>query len=161
MIVGVHHVSISVTAMASMLAFYRDLLGFAVVHDSEWQPGNARIDAMVGLQGSAARVVMLRAANIYVELFEYRSPKGRQGNPNRPVCDAGLTHLCLVTDDIEAEYDRLRNAGLRFHAPPGAPSAFRACYGRDPEGNIFELIEFAADHSFAFDRLKDHRGPLN
>ena len=44
-------------------------------------------------------------------------------------------------------------AGVTFHAPPGPPGGMRATYGRDPEGNVFELIQFDGDHSFAFDRL--------
>ncbi|SFS10570.1 VOC family protein [Sphingomonas jatrophae] len=153
MILGIHHVSISVRDMARMLAFYRDLTGFEVVDQMEWSPGNERIDAMVGLPGSSARMVMLNGGTCYIELFEYLSPVSQANDPDRPVCDAGLTHLCLTVDDIDADVARLTAAGIRFHAPPGPAGAFRAVYGRDPEGNIFELIQFMEDHPFAAARL--------
>lgn len=153
MIVGLHHVALAVKDMDRMLAFYRDMTGFRIVHDARWEPGNARIDALVGLPDSSARVVVLHGGNLYIELFEYFSPLGKAGDLRRPVCDAGITHMCLVVDDIDAEYARMMEAGIHFHAPPGPKSAFRATYGRDPEGNVFELIQFIEDHAFAFDRL--------
>ena len=67
---------------------------------------------------------------------------GKAGDPNRPVCDQGITHICLQVTDIDAEYARLSAAGMRFHcAPQTAPGLCRATYGRDPDGNIVELIE--------------------
>jgi len=154
MIHGIHHTSIAVSDLDKMLGFYRDLIGFRLIHEGSWEVGNARLDALVGLEGSSARYVMLHGGNLYLEMFQYSSPVGRPGDPDRPVCDAGLTHICLVTDDIDADYERLCAAGTRFHAPPGPPGVMRATYGRDPEGNVFELIQFDGDHNFAFARLE-------
>ena len=154
MIIGMHHVAIAVIDLERMLAFYRDIAGFRVVHEGAWQPGNARIDALTGLHDSSAGFVVLHGGNCYLELFQYSSPTPRPNDPDRPVSDAGITHVCLVSDDIDAEYRRMGDAGIRFHAPPGPPGAMRATYGRDPEGNVFELIAFGGgDHPFAFDKL--------
>ena len=43
--------------------------------------------------------------------------------------------------DIFAEYERLRQAGVAFHTEPQSVGLFRSTYGRDPDGNIFELQE--------------------
>jgi hypothetical protein len=44
--------------------------------------------------------------------------------------------------DIDAEYERLKAAGMVFHCPPqAAGKGFRATYGRDPDGNVVELLE--------------------
>ena len=40
------------------------------------------------------------------------------------------------------EYQRLRDAGMRFHSPPLDAGPTRCCYGRDPDGNVVELLEF-------------------
>jgi hypothetical protein len=41
---------------------------------------------------------------------------------------------------------------MRFHCPPidvGPPRTLRATYGRDPDGNVVELVEvFSAQHPF-------------
>ena len=89
---------------------------------------------------------MLRGGNLYLEVFQYVSPEGRPGDPDRPVSDHGYTHFCLDVVDIDAEHERLSAAGMRFPNPPppaGAVGggAIRAIYGRDPDGNVIELQE--------------------
>ena len=142
MISGVHHVAISTGDCERLLGFYRDLLGFEVVFEQTWPPGTSVADAITGLEGSSARQLMLRAANFYLELFEYRSPQPRPADPRRPVCDHGITHLCLDVSDLDAEYERLVAAGMVFHcAPQDLGGGVRATYGRDPDGNVVELQE--------------------
>ena len=142
MIRGIHHTAISTGDMERALRFYKDLLGFEEVFNFEWQAGNTVVDNITGLRDSAAQVVMLRAGNACVELFQYAAPSPKAGDPNRPVCDHGITHLCLEVSDIEDEYARLKAAGMRFHCPPqGAGNGLRATYGRDPDGNVVELLE--------------------
>ena len=142
MIRGLHHASITTRDIQRLAAFYRDLLGFEVVLETSWDGGNPAADAIYGLGDTAVRMVMLRTANAALELFEFVRPLGRAGDPERPVNDAGITHICLAVDDIEAEYARLSAAGMRFNCPPRhAPGLCKATYGRDPDGNIVELME--------------------
>ena len=145
MILGVHHVALAVGDIDSMIDWYVEAFGLEVVSSGGWEAGNPLIDGIVGLPASAARTAMLRGTNLYVELFEYTSPRGRPGDPNRPVSDHGITHFGVVVDDIDVEYERLLGLGMRFHAPPspkdGMGGRLRACYGRDPEGNVVELLE--------------------
>ena len=93
------------------------------------------------LKKSATRTALLRAGNTHVEIFEYVNPKGKDNEPNRPACDAGLTHVAFDVVDIFAEYERLKKAGVKFHTEPQVVGMFRATYGRDADGNIFELQE--------------------
>lgn len=147
MIMGVHHVAISTGDLDRSLRFYVDLLGFEVVFDQWWPRGTAVADAITGLRGSSARQLLLRGGNLFVELFEYESPRPRAGDPLRPVCDHGITHLCLDVTDLDAEYDRLVEAGVTFHAPPqDLGGGVRTTYARDPDGNVVELQELAPTH---------------
>lgn len=142
MIRGIHHAAISTGNMERLLAFYRDLLGFRVVLDFAWAAGTESADRITGLDGSAARAVMLHAGNALVELFEYASPSPRPADPQWRVCDHGVTHICLEVTDVDAEYERLRAAGMVFHCPPQeAGMNLRATYGRDPDGNVVELLQ--------------------
>ena len=151
MIRGVHHTSITTADRDRLVAFYRDLLGFEVVSESEWSGGNPAADTIFGLKDSAVRMAMLRASNAYLEIFEFARPEGRPADPDRPVCDLGVTHICLCVSDIQAEYARLSAAGMRFHCPPQAAGAVGAAtYGRDPDGNIVELIEPDPKGPFAY-----------
>jgi glyoxylase I family protein len=142
MIQGFHHIAISVADMEKSLSFYRDTLGFEVVMKGGWEQGNEKADQIVGLQDTAAKLIMLRKNGFNLELFEYRSPVPEPSDPGRRICDHGFTHICLEVSDIDSEYLRLKEAGMTFHeAPPEAVSGMRAIYGRDPEGNVIELLE--------------------
>jgi catechol 2,3-dioxygenase-like lactoylglutathione lyase family enzyme len=150
MIHGINHVAISTPDIVRLSAFYKDLLGFEEVFQLNWEIGDKTLDSITGLKDSSARIVMLKCGNACVELFEYETPPPQAGNPSRPVCDHGITHLCLQVTDIEAEYARLLEAGMHFHCPPQrVGGSVCATYGRDPDGNVVELLEVPADSALA------------
>jgi catechol 2,3-dioxygenase-like lactoylglutathione lyase family enzyme len=154
MIRGVHHTNISTGDLDRLLVFYRDLLGFDVLLENEWGPGNEVGDRIIGLRDTSVRMVMLKAGNTFIEVMEYRNPEGRENDPSRPACDQGLVHLCLDVTDIGAEYERLRANGVPFHCPPQLAGRLYSTYGRDPDGNIFELQELLdADHPMQLSTL--------
>jgi len=165
MIRGIHHVGLSTPDLDRLLEFYRDVMGFEVVMTSHWRDRDI-IDRMVGLTGSAARQVMLKSGNAFLELFQYESPTPRPAAADRTAADHGYTHFCIDVVDIDAEYERLSANGMTFHAPPPSVdemghARLRAIYARDPDGNIVELQEvldpavpFGLDHTdlVEFDR---------
>jgi catechol 2,3-dioxygenase-like lactoylglutathione lyase family enzyme len=69
MIRGVHHVAVATGDLDRLVGFYRDLLGFEVVSQGAWEAGSAVIDGIVGLKDSAARTAVLKAGNLYLEVF--------------------------------------------------------------------------------------------
>ena len=152
MITGLHHVAIASKDLARLARFYCEQFGMAELYRGAWQPGNTSTDALVGLKDSSADFVVLGAGSFRLEIFQYHTPAGRAADADRPVCDSGITHLCMQVTDIDGEYARLTRAGMRFHCPPAPLAAgqrHRATYGRDPDGNVIELIEIlAADHPF-------------
>jgi len=107
MIKGIHHTAISTGGIERALRFYKDLLGFEELFAFEWKVGSKSVDQIVGLKDSSSKVVMLKAGNACVDLFQYATPEPKPGEPNRPVCDHGITHLCLQVEDIDGEYERL------------------------------------------------------
>jgi catechol 2,3-dioxygenase-like lactoylglutathione lyase family enzyme len=141
MIRGIHHTAISTADIERSLRFYRDLLGFEVIFTSAWEAGTKGADQITGLKDSSARLAMVKAGNACIEIFQYSSPPPKPAEPTRPVCDHGITHICLDVSDIDAEYERLKSAGMMFHCPPQGLGGARATYGRDPDGNVVELLE--------------------
>lgn len=152
MIRGLHHASITTPDLDRLAAFYRANFGFAVALETEWGAGNVLADTIYGLRDTAVRMVMLRTANAFLELFEFAHPRGKPADPARQVCDGGITHICLAVDDVDAEHARLSAAGMRFHsAPQDVPGLCKAVYGRDPDGNIVELVQADPDGPFALE----------
>lgn len=141
MIVGLHHVAVSVPDIEAATAFYTEHLGFEIAFASEWDGDKPDNDRVIGLDDISAKVTMLRHSNAYVELWQYRRPEGRPLEPDHSPADHGLPHFCLQVTDIEAEHARLSAAGMTFHAAPVRLGASAAIYGRDPWGIIIELYE--------------------
>lgn len=141
MIRGVHHCSISTPDRDRLVRFYTDLIGAELVFSFGWEKGSAEPDTIVGLRDTSAVVAHLRLGNCMIEIQEYRSPVGRSREGDRPVNDHGLSHLCLDVVDLDAEFDRLRVAGVKFQSSPVQVDYVKAVYTRDPDGNILELQE--------------------
>jgi catechol 2,3-dioxygenase-like lactoylglutathione lyase family enzyme len=152
MIRGIHHTAISTADLARALAFYRDLLGFEEVLDFRWPEGTEKMNRTQQLPDSSGRVVMLKAGNAMIELFQYETPTAASRDPRRRLCDHGLAHFCLDVDDIDAKYARLLAGGMEFHCPPVDYGTVKTTYGRDPDGNYIELQQIkSADDTLALD----------
>jgi catechol 2,3-dioxygenase-like lactoylglutathione lyase family enzyme len=138
MILGVHHPALAVPDMRRAHAFYCGVLGFRVVMEAEI-PSFPPMNAAFGVDDAACKVSMLRKGNSCIELFEFA--KSAPGEPKRPVNRQGITHLALTTDDYQKDYDHLAAHGVAFNTPPMGEAPGRWCYGRDPFGNVIELLE--------------------
>lgn len=151
MIRGVHHLAVSTPDLDRFVDHYERWFGFERHGSGGWEPGNERIDRMVGLRNSGARYAMIRLGNLYIEVFEYRAPEGVEVHPR--MCDHGIVHFCLYCDDVFAEHERLTALGMRFRCPPGGEAA-RATYGFDCDGNVVELLQIVQpDCAFPFDAI--------
>ena len=142
MINGVHHISLATADMARCLHFYRDLIGLTLIGEGHSQPGNISLETVVGLKDAAVHSAALRGGNVQIEVFQYKHPLPAPGTPARP-CDVGIRHICFDVTDIEAEYKRLKSAGVEFISEPQTMGSHRvkAVYARDPDHNIVELQE--------------------
>jgi glyoxylase I family protein len=139
-IVGIHHVAISVTDLDKAVAFYSDAFGLEVVQTGDWDRDMPLADLAVGLEDTSARMAMMKAPNAYIELWQYRNPEP-EDRRSRP-CDLGYPHMAFQVRDIEAEYQRLSDAGMEFvHEAPVDFGTSSAVYGKDPFGNIIEIYE--------------------
>lgn len=154
MIRGIHHVAIHTRNLDRTLAFYKEAFGFVPVVDQIDWSDNEFFDSVIGIKGTAGRLIMLKANNVYLEVFEYSAPPGRQDAPLNPN-DLGYTHFCVDSDDIENDYKRLIAAGMTFaRTVPDEVTGIRAVYGRDPDGNVIELQQVVRDHAFSFEGLE-------
>jgi catechol 2,3-dioxygenase-like lactoylglutathione lyase family enzyme len=141
MIIGVHHVAMSVPDIEAAVAFYCDVLGFEIVTQGGWEKGYVEADKIIGLPDTVSKTAMIRGANTHIEMFEFTEPAGEKQDFDHPMNNHGLTHFCLQVTDIQMEYERLIEAGMRFHCEPQDLGTTKATYGRDPFGNVIELYE--------------------
>ena len=139
MTIGLHHVAVSVRDFDKALTFYTQALGLELVQRSELKDDNIT-DRIIGLKDVSAKVAILKASNVFLELWEYQNPEPEDLR-SRP-CDHGYTHIAVQVEDISTEHDRLSAFGVEFVGDPVSyGEGAWAVYGRDPCGNIIELIE--------------------
>jgi catechol 2,3-dioxygenase-like lactoylglutathione lyase family enzyme len=142
MIRGLFHVGISVSNLERSIRFYGEGLGLEVLVNGAF--AGERYERILGLPGARGRVALLKGPDLQLELFEFAAPQPRASDVDRPVCDHGISHFCIGVTDIDMAYRRLSDAGARFHCPPlEFPKLGKATYGRDIDGNVFELFEAA------------------
>jgi glyoxylase I family protein len=141
----VNHINIVVADMERSLAFYVGLLRMRVTFErtleGEW------IEKVAGLPGISARCVFCQpdGGGARFELLEYQAPPGVSLPEDSLANTLGLRHIALEVDDLDALYERLVAAGVRFVSEPVTVPFIvvgvrkRLCYLLDPDGVIVEL----------------------
>jgi len=138
---AVRHFGIVVSDIEKSLEFYKDMLGFKVKIDA-LEKGKF-IDAILGLKDVKVRTVKMVAddGNL-IELLSYQSHQGRKME-NKEIFDKGASHLAFSVNNLNQEYQKLKEKGIRFIAPPQISPNKKAkvvfCY--DPDGVPIELVE--------------------
>ena len=145
MIQSFDHTSFTVADVERAVAFWRDVMGFAVTdlsgREGDW------LGAVVGVPGARCRIAHLHGHGTHLEFIQYLVPAGDDvtGPPNRP----GTAHVAFVVHDIEALAQRMLEAGASeqgriTRCTSGAAACCLAVYLKDPNGIIVELVEVAA-----------------
>jgi catechol 2,3-dioxygenase-like lactoylglutathione lyase family enzyme len=149
-VLGVNHVGLSTGSLDEHVAFYRDAAGLREHARSGWDTTERDGDPATGGTGSKAEHVLLHAGNVFLDLTEYAAPRGAALDPQRPINDHGLTHLCFDVSDIDELHASMVEGGMTFHRAPAAmPAGLSAMgYARDPFGNALELIENRSPKAF-------------
>ena len=119
MIKGLRGASIWSEDVKKLVPFYRDVLGLKVALDS---PGFV----VLGELGAPA-----------LALGTHSGVRGRNADPARHM--VGFT-----TDDVLADWKRLKDAGVEFIEDPTEYGKHRIATLKDPEGNLIQLLERTA-----------------
>ena len=111
------------------IRFFVDVLGFELVEDSPSLTNDGRPKRWVVVRPPGATTALLLA----------RADGKRQA---RAVGDqfAGRVGLFLRVDDFDAEYDRMRQAGVEFITEPRQESYGRVAVFIDVAGNRWDLL---------------------
>ncbi len=141
MVTGIHHVGISVADIERSITFYRDIFGMEQACEV-FPFGGEQYARIMDLQSPEGRMCVMARGSLMLELFEFTGPEPAKQDPDYPVANRGITHFGVWVEDIEATQQRMAGAGVRFHSEVQRfPGGMKATYGRDPDGNVFELLE--------------------
>jgi catechol 2,3-dioxygenase-like lactoylglutathione lyase family enzyme len=146
---GIWHFSFTVSDMERSVAFYRDVLGFDLVHRQE--QANEYTRRLVGYADAHLKIAQFavpgqpRGRSTHdLELVEYVAPRGTRGDIG--ICNPGAAHLAIAVDDIDDRYRRLVAAGVHFFSSPnpitaGVNEGGFTCYFHDPDQIVLEMVQ--------------------
>lgn len=142
------HTAIVTHDIARLTAFYEKLTGTKSHRRGSFGP-NDKFDAVAGLKDTRLDGAWIRLAHGEIELWEYHTPRTEPA-AHRDMTELGWNHICFEVDDIDQETRRLETIGIEVSDGPGRHSRGTSVYGRDPDGNIFELFQPAAAQADLF-----------
>jgi len=141
-------IGITVSNMNKSVQFYRDVLGFKKISDTELY-GNA-YEQLEGIFGLRMRVVRMQLGNEQIELTDYLTSGGRSIPENAKSNDLIFQHIAIVVSDMDKAYAALRKH-MVMHVSTGpqtipasntAAAGVKAFYFHDPDMHNLELIYF-------------------
>jgi len=118
MIKGFGGASIWSQDLNNLLPFYRDTLGLTPSMESE------RFVVFGDVNGPT------------LGLGSHSEVKGKNSDPARHM-------VGLMTDDVKAEYQRLKSKGVEFIEEPTDYDQIKIATLKDPEGNLVQLFQMA------------------
>ncbi|MBI1369829.1 MAG: glyoxalase [Planctomycetes bacterium] len=145
---SVIRIGMTVSDMDRSVAFFRDVLNFTKVDETE--VAGKTYEQITGVFGLRARVAVLALGVERLELTEYLTSGGRPLPPDSHSNDRWFQHIAIVTTDMDKAYARLRAHHVR-HASTGPQrlpdwnvnaAGIRAFYFHDPDGHVLEVIWF-------------------
>jgi catechol 2,3-dioxygenase-like lactoylglutathione lyase family enzyme len=123
-IVGLHHVALAVRDIESATRFYTEALGCTPWKEAERL---SLAEQAVALRWPNAGLLLLPAETALPLV-------------DRPVCEAGIAHVCIQTPAIVPVVNRAKARGAELHSEPiDLGTGFLYCYARDPERNVIEV----------------------
>src|SRR5258707_2822903 len=149
MLIAYWHFSVTVKDIDRSIAFYTNVIGMSLVHSQVQQ--NEYTAKLVGYEGAHLKVAQLSIAAMeqqrsghLLELVEYVYPECPP--TDTATCRPGSSHLAFQVDDIQAEYRRMMDLGVRFKSEPNAITAGKnvggyTCYFLDPDDITLEILQ--------------------
>jgi methylmalonyl-CoA/ethylmalonyl-CoA epimerase len=139
-LLGLDHVGVAVSDLDAAIAFYRDLLGFQVVHredNLDQQVSEVMLSSGDGVLGrNQLQLLLPFAENSVLQRFLVRRGGG------------GLHHVAYAVSDVRSASKILRQCGVRvlYDAPRAGTrgSQINFVHPRDAGGVLLELVEHTA-----------------
>jgi catechol 2,3-dioxygenase-like lactoylglutathione lyase family enzyme len=133
MLLSLAAVTVLVPSYDDGLAFFRDVLGFAVLEDTQLSPTKRWI-VVAPSRGAGAALVLAIPSN--------ERQRARVGDQTE-----GRVGFFLHSGDFWADYERLRKRGLKFLETPSGEAYWLVAVFLNPWGGKWDLLQPASGAS--------------
>jgi len=138
---AIRHFGIVVSDIEKSLHFYKDILGLKIKKDMIEE--GKFIDTILGIKNVKVRTTKMAAddGNL-IELLWYKSHP-RKRRKNNDICKIGTSHIAFTVENLDYEYKRLKEKGIKFNCSPQISPDRKAkvAFCHDPDGAPVELVE--------------------
>ncbi len=149
---SVDHTGFTVSDLDRSVEWYTRLLGTGP--RMRKRSADEYMGAMIGYPGCEIEYAYfpLPGGEAMLELIQYLTPPS--ASVDTETSNLGNGHLCLLVDDLRAEFARLSPwASFRSSAPveitAGANKGGWGAYLRDPDGITIQMMQVPADRDFS------------
>lgn len=120
---SIHHIAVEVRDAEKSAEFYCGLLGFE---------RGARYD----FPERSRTIIFVKLGETCFELLQSAAPEDAVSNPKA----VGYKHVCLQTDDVDRDIEKLRAAGVKINTEPFDTEIHsRIAFFEDPDGLVLEF----------------------
>ncbi len=133
------HMALVTPDIDALTRFYAMLTGVDIHRRGKFGPDD-KFDVVAGIAGVRFEGAWSRLANVELEFWQYEHP-ATMPVQRRNAAAPGWSHLCFESNSIAADYARLNAQGVELHGPPHEFGNALVFFGRDPDGNIFEVFQ--------------------
>ncbi|MGY8854440.1 MAG: VOC family protein [Pseudomonadales bacterium] len=134
------HIALVTPDIDQAVLFYQDLLGVAPYGRVNKVMG-PRFDEVTGIDGVRIRAAWFNTGNMILEFWQFIQPETPPTRVDRAFQEAGYNKFALEVGNLDAEVTRLAALGLCPDAPMAVGHGVKEVFFRDPDGNLFSLIE--------------------
>lgn len=147
------HVALVAHDIDSIVEFYKTLLGKPPARRSDSVKGPT-FDQVANYDDVKIRAAWFDLDNMTLEFWQFLNPVTPE--PGEPAAfeKTGYNKIAFEVSNIQSEYRRLSALGVPFLSEPIQSKESTEVYGRDPEGNLFSLIELAPGSSRSIKELE-------
>lgn len=141
----INHIGLTVTDIDAAVRFYCEVFGLTLLagpdlHTLQTANGARRRDVFGPEWGGMKLAHLTSPSGCGFELFEFVEPRSCRAAVPFDYPQTGVSHICLTSEDFEADIARFVGAGGRQRSQVHqVVDGVRVCYCEDPWGNVIEI----------------------
>jgi catechol 2,3-dioxygenase-like lactoylglutathione lyase family enzyme len=151
--VWLSHIAVVTPDIDRLVEFYENIIGFEPTRRSDNVAG-PRFDEVADYDDLHIRAAWFNMRNMILELWQFVNPVTPEAGVPIPYEKIGYNKFAFEVSDIQSDYKRLVESGVQFLSEPVQTDASTEVFGRDPDGNLFSLIQPAPDSGNSIKALK-------
>jgi catechol 2,3-dioxygenase-like lactoylglutathione lyase family enzyme len=140
MILQLNHFNMTVTDLERSVDFYQRAFGFEI--DRRFETTSPNIAHLSSFDQVDLKMAILTLGTTRMGMLQYASPVSTT-DVRLGLHDIGACQLVFAVDDVQAEYKRLLEMGVKFKSEPITDAQARIIAAQlfDPDGVTAEIVE--------------------